>query len=60
MSVLLKEEPYKDDIENIVDECLTFFTASIQTVVTSIINTLFYITRNDELRLKLLSEIKQL
>ena len=46
LTVLLEDPLFKDSMENIVDECITFFVAGTQTQAVQISNTLCYLSIN--------------
>lgn len=53
----MSDEEFAKDSEILLDECLTFFTASSVTSSAAISNLIFYLLQNPELKDKLFSEI---
>lgn len=58
LSILLEDELYKNNDEVIVDECITFFLAGSQTVKATDANILIHLIQNDDVRDRLMKELK--
>jgi cytochrome P450 len=58
LSILLEDELYQNNEEVIVDECITFFLAGSQTVKATNANILMQLTIHDEVKAKLMAELK--
>ncbi|TNV80191.1 hypothetical protein FGO68_gene8755 [Halteria grandinella] len=58
LSILLEDEVYHNNDEVIVDECITFFLAGSQTVKATDGNILIHLIMNDDVRAKLMNELK--
>jgi cytochrome P450 len=59
LTLLLSDELYKDNDKMMLDECPTFIGAATQTTTFLITNCCYYLTKNPEVRAKLLSELKE-
>eukprot|EP00350_Pseudokeronopsis_sp_OXSARD2_P005996 CAMPEP_0170542216 /NCGR_PEP_ID=MMETSP0211-20121228/1713_1 /TAXON_ID=311385 /ORGANISM="Pseudokeronopsis sp., Strain OXSARD2" /LENGTH=141 /DNA_ID=CAMNT_0010845211 /DNA_START=676 /DNA_END=1101 /DNA_ORIENTATION=+ len=57
MTILLQDDLFKDDVEMIIDECVTFFLAGTQTTFNSITTTLAHTIKRPFIREKMLAEI---
>ena len=58
LTVMLNDELFNTSDESILTECLNIIGATTQTLGFLLINTCYYLTKNPEIRTKLLSEIK--
>ncbi|CDW85843.1 cytochrome p450 [Stylonychia lemnae] len=59
LTIMLNDENYKNNEEEIIDECITFFLAGSQTVISSNANLIQYLTMNPKIDRKVRQEIKQ-
>ncbi len=57
MTILISDELFKDDIEMIIDECLTFFMAGTQTTSSAVGTTIGQAIKNPEIMNKIQNEI---
>jgi cytochrome P450 len=60
MTILLSDDLFKDDIEMIIDECLTFFLAGTQTTSALVGNTIALAMRHPEVMKKINAELNEL
>ena len=58
LSQLLQDDYFKTDDQKILDECMTFIGAATQSQTFLITNTLYYLAKNQEVREKLMAELK--
>eukprot|EP00347_Sterkiella_histriomuscorum_P023205 403335549 len=58
LTILLLDEEYSKNEEEIIDECITFFLAGSQTVIAANANLIQYATMNPEIQNKLLQEFR--
>jgi cytochrome P450 len=59
MTILLSDDLFKNDIEMIIDECLTFFLAGTQTTSALVGNTIALAMKHPEVLKKIIAEMKQ-
>jgi cytochrome P450 len=58
LSQLLQDDYFGNDDQKIKDECMTFIGAATQSQTFLITNTLYYLAKNQEVREKLMAELK--
>lgn len=60
MTILISDELFKDDIEMIIDECLTFFLAGTQTTSALVGNTIANAMNHPDVMKKVVDELNGL
>jgi cytochrome P450 len=58
LTQLLSDEMFKDNVDMILDECMTFIGAATQTTSFLINNALYYLMKNPEVMKKLKHELQ--
>ena len=57
LSIMLQDELYRDDLERMVDECVTFMFAASQTTGIMVTETLFRFIQNRDILQKVKKEL---
>jgi hypothetical protein len=57
---VLRENIYKEDVELVIDDCITVLSSAVSTLTTLITNTLFFLIRDRSIVEKVREEIKDI